>query len=49
MKCLLVQGKLLFPSGASYQGHFHGNKFHGQGVYTWKDGAKYEGGWKENK
>jgi hypothetical protein len=22
---------------------------HGQGIYTWKDGRKYEGGYKMNK
>ncbi|CAM9798830.1 unnamed protein product, partial [Discosporangium mesarthrocarpum] len=38
-----------FVSRASYIGDFKGNKFQGNGVYTWADGSKYEGEWKDNK
>ena len=35
--------------GNKYVGEFQGNKFHGQGTYTWPDGAKYVGEWRDGK
>lgn len=31
------------------QGEWLKGQYHGQGVYTWPDGRKYEGAWEENK
>ena len=33
--------------GNRYEGEFLGEKFHDQGTYTFDDGTKYVGGWKE--
>ena len=30
-------------------GAFAGGKFDGEGEYAWPDGAKYVGGWRDNK
>lgn len=35
--------------GAVYRGQFKNNMRHGEGVQTWKDGRKYEGGFCEDK
>ena len=40
-------GRLTHPSGDSYDGMWHDDKFHGQGTYIWADGAKYIGEWKQ--
>lgn len=34
-----------YPDGSSYKGNFKDGLFHGQGVYTWANGDKYEGEW----
>ena len=32
-----------FPDGSRYEGEFMQGWFHGHGVFTTKDGAKFEG------
>merc|ERR1712129_648781 len=32
--------------GCSYDGAFENDTFHGEGVFKWGDGRKYEGQWK---
>jgi hypothetical protein len=32
-----------------YVGEYLNDKKHGRGVFTWKDGRKYDGEWKEGK
>ena len=39
----LEKKKLEFPNGAIYEGQVLDGKRHGKGIYTWKDGTKYEG------
>ncbi|CEM28591.1 unnamed protein product [Vitrella brassicaformis CCMP3155] len=39
----LLHGRYAFQSGASYEGQFYHNAFHGQGIYTWPEGKTYEG------
>ncbi|KFQ53975.1 MORN repeat-containing protein 2, partial [Pelecanus crispus] len=39
----------LEPSGTVYEGEFKDNMFHGSGTYTFPNGAKYIGPFKENK
>ena len=33
----------------NYIGNFLKGKFHGHGVYTWVDGGKYDGNWKNGR
>ncbi len=35
------EGRMVFSSGAIYEGHFENNMFEGHGVYTFSDGASY--------
>jgi hypothetical protein len=43
-------GKLIFPSGGSYQGHFSWNKMEGWGKLFYPSGhLAYEGYWKNSK
>ena len=35
------EGKTVFSSGATYEGHFENNMFEGYGVYIFPDGASY--------
>eukprot|EP00457_Paulinella_chromatophora_P010457 gb/GEZN01010561.1/.p1 GENE.gb/GEZN01010561.1/~~gb/GEZN01010561.1/.p1 ORF type:complete len:224 (-),score=46.63 gb/GEZN01010561.1/:394-1065(-) len=37
--------KHVYPGGAVYQGDFKENQREGKGVYTSKEGHRYEGGW----
>ncbi|MDC0457432.1 hypothetical protein OAM56_05875, partial [Alphaproteobacteria bacterium] len=37
------KGRMSYSSGDTYSGFFKNNKRHGQGVYTWKDGATLNG------
>jgi len=32
-----------------YEGEFKDGKYDGQGTYTWSDGRKYVGEWKDGK
>ena len=32
-----------------YEGEFKDGKYHGHGSYTWSDGKKYLGEWKDGK
>lgn len=44
------RGELRFPSGDRFRGGFRGGLKHGPaGVFQWADGARYEGGYSENK
>jgi len=42
-------GKLSWPDGRLYEGHFAGGEMHGQGVMTAADGTKKEGVWKRGQ
>jgi hypothetical protein len=49
-------GKMVYDSGATYQGYFANDVFEGphkkmykHGTYRWKDGATYVGQWKKGK
>ena len=44
------KGKILFASGASYEGDFYENMFHGYGTYVQPNNAgKYVGEWEQGK
>ncbi|CAD8092861.1 unnamed protein product [Paramecium sonneborni] len=45
----LEKKKLEFPNGAIYQGQVLDGKRHGKGIYTWKDGTKYEGSFENDQ
>ena len=38
-----------YPEGDFYDGEYCKGKFHGKGIYMWKDGRMYEGEWKDGK
>lgn len=38
-------GKMIYKSGDSYDGEWVNGKFHGHGVYKFKDGTVYSGGY----
>jgi len=40
------QKTINFTNGDRYVGELKDDKFHGQGTYTWSDGSKYVGGYK---
>ena len=40
---LSLQGTYKFKSGARYIGEYFENKKHGQGIFYYPDGSKYEG------
>ena len=40
---------MIFTSGETYSGQFVANRFHGYGIYQFKNGNRYEGYWKEGK
>lgn len=42
------KGKVLWPSGASYEGDFSGGYLHGFGILSSSDGSVYRGSWKLN-
>ena len=43
-------GKMTYDSGNTYEGGFLDDKFHGdKGIYTWTDGDKYVGSWKNGE
>jgi hypothetical protein len=42
--------KVIYDDGSKYVGEYKDEKkMHGQGTYTWANGDKYVGGWKDNK
>ena len=44
------KGKITFASGASYEGDFYENMFHGNGTYIQPNNTgKYEGEWEQGK
>jgi hypothetical protein len=43
------KGKMVFASGAQYEGDFNRGKFEGYGTYLWQDKSCYVGEWKENR
>ena len=44
------RGKITFASGASYEGDFYENMFHGNGTYIQPNNTgKYEGAWEQGK
>ncbi|KAJ3146165.1 hypothetical protein HDU86_000510 [Geranomyces michiganensis] len=43
------KGKIVYPTGASYEGFWHQSKYAGQGVYTFPDGSEYEGEWVDGR
>jgi hypothetical protein len=36
-------GKIIFPSGDTYEGEWKDNQEHGWGINTWVDGQSYIG------
>ena len=40
------KGILEFDNGDIYEGEVKDDKMEGQGIYTWSDGSKYAGEWK---
>ncbi|CAM8643673.1 MORN motif [Oxalobacteraceae bacterium] len=38
--------EITFTNGDRYSGHWKDGKFHGSGIYFYKDGSTYSGGWK---
>ena len=43
-------GKMTYSSGNTYEGPFVSNKYHGdKGVYSWSDGDKFEGQWRNGE
>jgi len=49
MKSLILLISLCLFSSVSWSGCVQGNCANGQGVYTWPDGSKYVGQWKDDK
>ena len=49
MKNLILLLSLCLFSSVSWSGCVQGNCANGQGVYTWPDGSKYVGQWKDDK
>lgn len=45
----LRAGLYIAASGATYEGEFADNAFHGYGVYKWADGASYSGVWSHGR
>jgi len=43
------RGRMTFPHGAVYDGHWNRGMMHGQGRFTWKDGRVYEGNFKDKE
>ena len=43
-----VNGQSASESG-TYEGQFLNGKFHGQGMFKWKDGGAYVGQWRNGK
>ncbi len=41
--------KLTFENGDIYEGNFKEDRFDGFGIYTCKNGSKYEGEWTNGK
>jgi hypothetical protein len=43
-------GKMTYKSGATYEGSFEGNEYHGEKcIYRWADDTEFEGGFKNGK
>merc|ERR1712196_76645 len=42
-------GKCVFENGSMYEGECRAGKFHGNGCYTYFNGDKYTGQWKDNQ
>ena len=42
-------GTYFFSNGEKYEGDFADNRFHGYGVYYFKDGSIYAGLWEKGK
>lgn len=42
------KGKIIWPTGTSYDGEFSGNYLHGFGTCTGVDGSVYKGSWRMN-
>ena len=42
-------GNLFYEDGRKYVGEFQNDLKHGHGIYSWPNGKKYEGNWKEGK
>ncbi|TPX56933.1 hypothetical protein PhCBS80983_g04190 [Powellomyces hirtus] len=43
------KGRMVYPSGAVYDGMWNQSQYAGQGTYTFPDGSKYEGEWSEGR
>jgi len=37
------EGKCVWKTQKAYNGHWHNNRMHGKGEFTWPDGKKYTG------
>lgn len=48
-KGLYKVGRFTSCTGATYEGYFRDNQFHGLGHYTWPDGRSYRGMWKDGE
>lgn len=42
------KGRIIWPTGTSYDGEFSGNYLHGFGTFTGSDGSVYRGAWRMN-
>jgi hypothetical protein len=38
-------GKIVYPSGKTYEGDFMDGTKHGKGLMTWRNGNRYDGSW----
>ena len=44
-----VYGRVIWPGGNSYTGHFQDRRMHGRGVYRWLNGEKFDGEWAHHR
>ena len=44
---VITKMELTHPPGHNYLGHYKHAKWHGQGTYTFPDGSKFVGEWKD--
>jgi hypothetical protein len=45
----LIMVLLIRADESKYEGNYVEGKKHRKGIYTWADGSKYEGEWKDNQ
>ena len=49
MQLISLKQKISPQNGTKFEGQFKEGKRNGQGTYTYPDGRKYEGDWKDDK